>query len=242
MANIEEAIRSFVTICDEAEALITDKEVTPTVIEDLSPIVELFIPPVFNGSVVSQMSMKHLQEAVSTCTLCRLSATRNKTVFGTGVQKPTLMVIGDGPGSDEDLQGEAFVGRAGKYLDTWLSAIGLSRTNGVFVTNIVKCRPPNDRALQRDEITACLPYLKRQIQLLQPQAILLLGEVAANTLLERNNPLDSLRNTFHRYEGIPTLVTYHPSVVLQNQEFKRPVWEDLKKMAAFLNIALPGRS
>jgi DNA polymerase len=152
------------------------------------------------------------------------------------------MVIGEGPGGDEDLQGEAFVGRAGKYLDAWLNAINLSRTNGVYITNIVKCRPPNNRDPQGDEVEACVPYLSRQIQLLQPQAILLLGRVAAQTLLGRKDALAALRGTFHRYEGIPVLVTYHPAAVLRDQRLKRPVWEDLKKIASFLNIALPGRS
>ncbi|HRV24608.1 MAG TPA: uracil-DNA glycosylase, partial [Sphaerochaeta sp.] len=191
---------------------------------------------------VDQMSFKHLEEAVRGCSLCRLAETRTKTVFGTGVPSPTLMVIGEGPGGDEDLQGEAFVGRAGKYLDAWLNAINLSRTNGVYITNIVKCRPPNNRDPQGDEVEACVPYLSRQIQLLQPQAILLLGRVAAQTLLRRKDALAALRGTFHRYEGIPVLVTYHPAAVLRDQRLKRPVWEDLKKIASFLNIALPGRS
>ncbi|NLL25184.1 MAG: uracil-DNA glycosylase [Spirochaetales bacterium] len=240
--DIEDSIRTFVTICDEAEALISDREVDPTSTGDLSPVLDLFITPSFDKNRVDQMSFKHLEEAVRGCSLCRLAETRTKTVFGTGVPSPTLMVIGEGPGGDEDLQGEAFVGRAGKYLDAWLNAINLSRTNGVYITNIVKCRPPNNRDPQGDEVEACVPYLSRQIQLLQPQAILLLGRVAAQTLLGRKDALAALRGTFHRYEGIPVLVTYHPAAVLRDQRLKRPVWEDLKKIASFLNIALPGRS
>ncbi len=240
--GIEDSIRAFVTICDEAEALIADREIEPTPIGDLSPIVDLFIAPSFDRNRVDRMSFKHLEEAVRGCSLCRLAETRIKTVFGTGVISPSLMVIGEGPGADEDLQGEAFVGRVGKYLDAWLNAIGLSRTTGVYITNIVKCRPPNNRDPRIDEVASCLPYLARQIRLLQPQAILLLGRVAANTLLQKNSSLSALRGTFHRYEGIPVLVTYHPAAVLRDLSLKRPVWEDLKKLASFLNIALPGRS
>lgn len=240
--GIEESIKKFISICDEAEAIIGEKEVSYTPTDDVSSLLDLFVAPVFEEHSVGHLTLKRLEETVSVCTLCRLHETRTKTVFGSGVANPKLLVIGEGPGSEEDQSGEAFVGRAGKYLDTWLSAIGLSRTNGVYITNIVKCRPPDNRDPQSDEIKACLPYLKRQIQLLNPQVILLLGKVAANTLLERSDTLSSMRGTFHRIDGIPTLVTYHPAAVLRDQGHKRAVWEDLKKIAAFLNIALPRRS
>ncbi|NLZ77239.1 MAG: uracil-DNA glycosylase, partial [Spirochaetales bacterium] len=112
----------------------------------------------------------------------------------------------------------------------------------VYITNIVKCRPPDNRDPRSDEVASCLPYLSRQIRLLRPRAILLLGRVAAQTLLGRTDPLAAMRGTFHRHEGIPVLVTYHPAAVLRDPSLKRPVWEDLKKIASFLDIALPGRS
>jgi DNA polymerase len=152
------------------------------------------------------------------------------------------MVIGEGPGAEEDACGRAFVGRAGKYLDSWLSSISMDRTTNVYIANIVKCRPPENRNPHPDEVQACIGYLKRQVQLIKPEIILLAGSVAARSLLDVPEGVGKLRGRFHRYEGIPVLVTYHPAGVLRNPEYRRPVWEDLKKVAAYLNIQLPRRS
>jgi DNA polymerase len=128
-------------------------------------------------------------------------------------------------------------------LDTWLTPVGLSRKTNVYLANIVKCRPPGNRNPHIDEVTLCLPYVKRQIQLVKPELILLVGGVASKALLNTQEGVGKLRGRFHRYEGVPVLVTYHPAGVLRNtEELKRPVWEDIKKVAAFLNLTLPGKS
>jgi DNA polymerase len=142
------------------------------------------------------------------------------------------MVIGEGPGADEDAQGRPFVGRAGQLLDRMLDSIGLSRNSSCFIANVVKCRPPENRDPLPGEITACAPFLERQIQLLRPEFILCAGRIAAQTLLKTNEPVGKLRGKFTQVSIggaiIPLLATYHPSALLRNEELKRPAWEDLK--------------
>lgn len=185
------------------------------------------------GSTLSQ-----LEEQVKQCTACKLHAGRNHVVFGAGVKQAEVMVIGEGPGRDEDLSGEPFVGRAGQYLDRWLAAINLNRQEHLYIANIVKCRPPGNRDPERDEVEACLPYLKHQVALIKPKTILCLGRTAAHNLLEVTDSLQQLRSRWFRFEGIPTLVTYHPSAVLRNPALRAPVWEDLQRLAAYLELEL----
>jgi DNA polymerase len=147
-----------------------------------------------------------------------------------GVLDPLVMVIGEGPGGDEDRQGLPFVGRAGQYLDKWLEALGLSRDRDVYIANIVKCRPPGNRDPQTREIEACTPYLRRQIDIIRPKTILALGRFAAAWLTGSVQSLGKMRGRTFDFKGVPVVVTYHPSGVLRNPEYRRPVWEDLKRL------------
>ncbi len=240
--QLSENLQAFVHLSEEAEAVIGDTDIHYSDPVDFSALVDTLLPLPVDKESVMGTNMKGLELLVRQCTKCRLSETRTNTVFAEGVNPARLMVIGEGPGAEEDASGRAFVGRAGKYLDTWLSSISMSRDTNVYIANIVKCRPPENRNPNEDEVHACIGYLKRQIQLVKPEIILLVGSVAARSLLEVPDGVGKLRGRFLRYEGIPVLVTYHPAGVLRNPEYKRPVWEDLKKVAAYLNIPLPGRS
>lgn len=236
------SLQEFLVLCDQAQALITGTAVGPTPAADFSAVVDSVLPPALDKESPKGCTLRQLQLMVEGCTRCRLCEHRNNTVFGEGVLPPRLMVIGEGPGADEDASGRAFVGRAGVYLDAWLKSIGMSRKTNVYIANIVKCRPPQNRNPEPDEIEACLPFVQRQIQLAKPEAILLLGGVASKTLLQTTKGVGALRGRFYRYDGIPVLVTYHPAGVLRNPNWRRPVWEDLKKMASYLGIPIPGRS
>lgn len=180
---------------------------------------------------------------VKDCTRCKLCATRTQTVFGVGPISAPLMVIGEGPGADEDAQGEPFVGRAGKLLDEMLKSIGRSRKDNVFIANVVKCRPPGNRDPEADEVQACRPYLDRQIELLTPRLIVALGRIAAQRLLNTDAPLSKLRGPLHAYgaERTPLFITYHPAYLLRSPREKAKSWEDLKKVWRFL-AATPGSS
>ncbi|MFP4567147.1 MAG: uracil-DNA glycosylase, partial [Spirochaetaceae bacterium] len=151
-------------------------------------------------------------------------------VPGMGVLDPLVMIIGEGPGGEEDRKGLPFVGRAGQYLDKWLHAIGLSRERDVYITNIVKCRPPGNRDPQTAEIDACTPYLGRQIDIVRPRSILALGRFAGSRLSGRMDSLGKMRGRTFDFKGVPVVVTYHPSGVLRNPEYRRPVWDDLRRL------------
>ena len=188
------------------------------------------------------MSYKALCADASTCKRCGLCTTRKSVVFGTGCQdRPVVMVIGEGPGENEDIQGLPFVGKAGQYLDRWLAAISLSRENNVYITNTVKCRPPQNRDPYPEEKSACNAFLKRQIQLVNPQAILCLGKPASTLMTgQPDATMGALRGRFFFYDGIPLMCTYHPAAVLRDLNLKRPVWEDLKKLARYLGLQMGG--
>lgn len=178
----------------------------------------------FNGS-----DWEQLQQQVSGCTLCELHRSRTQTVFGVGNTAADWMIIGEAPGADEDRQGEPFVGRAGKLLNNMLLAIGLEREQ-VFIANILKCRPPNNRDPAPDEVTKCEPYLNKQIEMIAPSIILAVGRVAAQNLLKIDTPIGKMRGQryTHPATGIPVVVTYHPAYLLRSPREKRKVWEDLK--------------
>ncbi|AEJ62132.1 phage SPO1 DNA polymerase-related protein [Spirochaeta thermophila DSM 6578] len=175
-----------------------------------------------------------LHEQVRACNRCDLARTRRQAVPGTGRVGLPVMVVGEAPGADEDVKGEPFVGRAGQYLDKWLAAIGLQRGRDVFITNVVKCRPPGNRDPRPDEISACLPFLEAQIALVRPRAILTVGRFAASTLLGTQEGISRLRGRVYRYRDIPLVPTYHPSAVLRDPSLRRPVWEDLKLLSSVL--------
>ena len=180
-------------------------------------------------------SIEDIAAVVRTCTKCGLHSGRKNAVPGLGVPHPLVMIIGEGPGRDEDESGLPFVGKAGKYLDTWLKAVGLSRDENCFIANIVKCRPPNNRDPHPEEKFACLPYLYKQIDILKPKVILCVGRISAQVLYGSDDGIGALRKKQANIDSIPIVSTYHPSAVLRNENLKRPVWEDLKKLRSILD-------
>ena len=167
-----------------------------------------------------------LRSTVSGCTRCRLHETRTQTVFGVGSPAADWMIVGEAPGAEEDRRGEPFVGRAGKLLDEMLRAIGESRES-VFIANVLKCRPPNNRDPKLDESTACRSHLERQIELVRPKIIIAVGRVAAHLLLDTDEPVGRMRGKLHQLGDTPLVVTYHPAYLLRSPSQKRKSWDDL---------------
>jgi len=177
--------------------------------------------------------LKKLRDEIGDCKLCRLHKTRTHLVFGVGNPDAKLMFIGEGPGRDEDLQGEPFVGKAGQLLTKIIQAMGFKRSE-VYIANIIKCRPPENRNPEPDEIIACSPFLLKQIEIIRPKAIICLGKFAAQTMLETYEPITRLRGRMGEYKGIPVMPTFHPAYLLRNPEAKRLVWEDVKKVVKIM--------
>jgi DNA polymerase len=182
-----------------------------------------------------------LAEEVGQCKKCGLWKGRKKAVPGTGSDKPLVVVVGEGPGREEDSTGLPFVGKAGQYLDRWLAAVKigqkqrpLTRETNTFIANIVKCRPPNNRDPLPEESEACQSYLERQIEILKPDAILSVGRISSQVLTGKPSGIGALRGKVYRYRGIALVPTYHPSAVLRNPELRAPVWEDLKLLKSLL--------
>ncbi len=173
-------------------------------------------------------SLDELNNLIKDCKKCPLHKSRNKFVFGTGDPNADVLVVGEGPGAEEDKQGEPFVGRAGKLLNDILKAINFERSE-VYIANIVKCRPPGNRTPAAEEMDSCFPYLNRQIELIKPKLILALGLTAAQGLLKKRDSLSSMRGKIFEYKGIKTMVTYHPAALLRNPLWKRGCWEDVQK-------------
>lgn len=173
-----------------------------------------------------------LREEIGDCRRCRLGETRNRMVFGDGNPASGIILVGEGPGANEDRTGKPFVGRAGKLLDKILAAIDLDR-NSVYITNIVKCRPPKNRAPRGDEVTACLWMLEEQIRVMGPGVILALGASAARTLTGKREGIGVLRGSMHSYMGVPLMATYHPAALLRSPALKRPVWDDVRELRRF---------
>ena len=185
------------------------------------------VAPVSEDATVASLDWEELATAVRSCTKCPLHATRTNGVFGVGDRRARWLIIGEAPGAEEDKQGEPFVGRAGQLLNAMLKAVGLSREQ-VFIANILKSRPPNNRDPKPDEVRACIPYLYRQIELVNPALILCVGRIAAQTLLEVDTPIGKLRGTVHRIaSNRPMVVTYHPAYLLRSPVEKRKSWADL---------------
>jgi DNA polymerase len=186
-------------------------------------------------------SLERIAADVRVCSACRLCETRTNAVPGEGASQPLVMVIGEGPGADEDASGRPFVGRAGQLLDKMLASIGLFRESNCFIGNVIKCRPPANRDPQPDERAACAGFLSRQIQILKPRFILCAGRISGQTLLNTPEPIGKLRGKCHSFETgemtIPLYATYHPSALLRNEDLKRPAWEDLKLLRLALEAA-----
>ena len=178
-------------------------------------------------AAIMRMDWTALKAAVAGCRDCALHARRNKTVFGVGDENADWMFVGEGPGADEDAQGDPFVGQAGKLLDNMLAAVKLKRGHDVYICNVVKCRPPGNRNPEPDEVEQCEPFLQRQIELVKPRLIVALGRVAALNLLSREASIASLRGKVLEYNGTPLIVTYHPAYLLRSLPDKSKAWEDL---------------
>jgi uracil-DNA glycosylase len=179
-----------------------------------------------------------IREFIGDCTRCKLSKGRTKIVFGTGSPKAQLMFVGEGPGRDEDLSGEPFVGRAGKLLTDMIKAMGLQRED-VYIANIVKCRPPENRQPEHDEVTACSPFLMRQIDVIRPKVICTLGNTPTQTLLQTTQGISKFRGQWFDFRETKLLPTYHPAYLLRNPAAKADVWKDLQKVMAVLGLQAP---
>ena len=208
------------------------------VLEDLQRlgIGEVYCPPVDGGKVRSCQngsqkkpaeSLKEIISDLGDCRRCRLAEKRTNIVFGVGNQNAELVFVGEGPGQEEDLKGEPFVGEAGQLLDRILIAMGMQRSD-VYICNVVKCRPPGNRDPGADEIAMCEPFLARQVESIRPRVIVALGRFAAQTLLQSDTPISKLRGQWHQYRNIPLMPTFHPAYLLRNPLSKREVWEDMK--------------
>ena len=183
-----------------------------------------------NGASMQAGTLEELRAAIGDCQRCKLCSGRTHIVFGVGNPQARLMFIGEGPGRDEDLQGEPFVGRAGQLLtDIITKGIGIKRED-VYICNVVKCRPPENRNPEPDEVAACEPFLKKQIDLVRPDIIVGLGKFAVQTLLKSTVPISKLRGNWHSYHGIKLMPTFHPAYLLRNPADKKLVWEDIKKV------------
>ena len=200
------------------------------------------IPPVGNASSLFEVldrvegdTLERIREDLGECTRCRLHKQRNKIVFGAGSPRAELVFVGEGPGHDEDIQGLPFVGRAGKLLTQMIEAMGLQRED-VYICNVVKCRPPENRKPEDDEVATCSPYLYRQLDVIAPKAIVCLGATAAQSLLKTRESISRFRGTWFDYRDTKLMVTYHPAYLLRNPAAKSEVWKDLQKVMAHLGL------
>ncbi|MDD2272893.1 MAG: uracil-DNA glycosylase [Desulfuromonadaceae bacterium] len=189
-------------------------------------------------------SLEQIRKSLGECQRCKLGATRKSLVFGVGNPTARLVFVGEGPGADEDTQGEPFVGDAGKMLNRIIAAMELTREE-VYICNVVKCRPPQNRPPEADEVTTCSPFLLRQIQSIKPEVIVALGSSAAQALLQIKVPISKLRGKFHDFHGIPLMPTYHPSYLLRtggNSDSFWSVWEDMTQVLQLLKLPVPNKS
>jgi DNA polymerase len=190
-------------------------------------VVGLRWPKEVTATPASRPTLEQVREELGDCTRCKLHKTRTQIVFGVGNPRASLVFVGEAPGADEDAQGEPFVGRAGQLLTKIIEAMGMRRED-VYICNIIKCRPPNNRTPEADEIVACQPFLLKQLQAIGPKFICALGGPATQTLLQTKEPISRLRGKFYDFHGIPLLPTFHPAFLLRNPNEKKTVWEDMK--------------
>lgn len=218
-------LRSSPGLAEESPAMVLTKAAPLSVAEKPAPLVAP--PAVQPNATVHSENWPKLAEQVAACHACPLSQQRKQAVLGVGDKHPDWLFVGEGPGAEEDTQGEPFVGQAGKLLDSMLAALEINRHSKVYIGNAVKCRPPGNRTPEPIEIATCLPYLEQQIAWLKPKIIVLLGKVAVSSVLKEDKTLASMRGTRFEYAGIPVVVTYHPAYLLRNLPDKAKAWEDL---------------
>jgi len=203
----------------------------------------VFVPPITGPSLFEERiegdSLERIRDDIGpNCTRCKLHKARTKIVFGVGNPKAELVFVGEGPGRDEDAQGEPFVGRAGKLLTQMIEAMGLRRQD-VYICNVVKCRPPENRLPEKDEIATCSPYLLRQLGAIEPKVICCLGSCSAQTMLQTTEGISRFRGQWFDFRGSKLIATYHPAYLLRNPAAKGEVWKDLQKVMAVLGLQLP---
>jgi uracil-DNA glycosylase family 4 len=209
------------------------REGAETPVFDDLPVSQDELPPLTSSlgegrrESIMRLDWQGLQECVPNCQACGLAQTRTQTVFGVGDPNAEWLIVGEAPGSEEDKRGEPFVGQAGKLLDNMLAAIKLKRGQNVYIANVLKCRPPENRDPHGEEVTQCDPFLKRQVELIKPKLILALGKFAAQSLLNSDDTIAAMRGKLHDYNGVPVIVTYHPAYLLRNLPDKAKAWEDL---------------
>jgi DNA polymerase len=194
-------------------------------------------PPAAPGTPVADLDYERLRATALACTRCPLAGGRTQVVFSDGHPDARVMVVGEAPGANEDRTGLPFVGAAGKLLDLMLASVDLSRRDSVYICNVLKCRPPGNRNPLPEEIETCSPYLRRQIELVRPEAILAVGTFAAQLLTGTQDALGKLRGSVYSYEGVPLVVTYHPAALLRNPGWRRPTWDDLQLLLGVLDTS-----
>ena len=195
-------------------------------------------PPSEGPSSMKLPTLQAVRDDLGECTRCKLHKGRHQIVFGAGASRARLMFVGEAPGEDEDLQGEPFIGKAGQLLTKMIEAMGLRRDD-VYICNTVKCRPPNNRNPEPDELASCEPFLKGQLAAVRPEAIVTLGKFAAQALLRDQTPISRLRGEWHEYEGIPVMPTFHPAYLLRSPGEKGKVWSDLQAVMKKLGMTAP---
>jgi uracil-DNA glycosylase family 4 len=215
----------------------TEKVVKPVAVPILTPPGALFA----EVKKIKEDTLLKIREDIGDCTRCKLHKGRNKIVFGDGNPKARLVFVGEAPGADEDKQGIPFVGRAGKLLTQMIEAMGLHRQD-VYICNVVKCRPPDNRKPEDDEVSTCSPYLLRQLDVIEPKVLVCLGAVAAQTLLATNRGISHFRGEWMDWHGHKLMATYHPAYLLRNPAAKADVWKDLQKVMAELGLQLPKKA
>ncbi len=201
----------------------------------MMPVIQGPAGPSLFEERIENDSLERIRADIGDCTRCRLHKARTNIVFGVGNPKAELVFVGEGPGHDEDIQGEPFVGRAGKLLTQMIEAMGLARGD-VYICNVVKCRPPENRLPEKDEISTCLPFLARQLAVINPKVVCCLGACSAQTLLETNQGISRFRGEWFDYRGSKLIATYHPAYLLRNPAAKGEVWKDLQKVMSFLGL------
>lgn len=235
LANGHKQLREEYCFTDDSVKS-SDTQSRETAPENAIPLAYLIDEPAESGE--SDDSIKNVNADICNCKACRLALSRTNAVPGEGSTQPLVMVIGEGPGADEDAAGRPFVGKAGQLLDRMLASISLSRNENCFIANMVKCRPPGNRDPEPGELSSCYKYLERQILLLKPSLILCAGRIAAQNLLKTSKGINALRGNFFELKiaelAIPVLPTFHPSALLRDESLKRPAWEDLKLLKARL--------
>ena len=220
-------------------AVVAKTAATPSAPPPASPdsTPDLLLEPAVRDAV----TLEALRDVIGDCTRCKLAGGRKTIVFGVGNPSAALMFVGEGPGEEEDIQGLPFVGRAGSLLtDIITKGMGLRRED-VYIANVIKCRPPNNRNPELDEIAACEPFLRKQIALVKPKVIIALGKFAAQVLLRSRVPISKLRGVWSEFDGVPLMPTFHPAYLLRNPADKRLVWEDVKKVLEHLGMSIPQR-